>query len=213
MNHRYLLTVVSSWFGPRETAANTQTTPTDWTPRDILAGRAFTGGSAPDAPIRELTVIVRRSGSAIAAERSRLALLAQAGEVQKGMGIHATHVIGQSLPPHLTLLPGSLVTWDTVAGAAAFRKTWVAGYFRRGDLVWEIIVSGGEARCLAGLVIDLATDLESREMSRPDPIDPEWTGGLWSLLPDEGDLPGPMLLDTVFAGDRIYDMRAAPLAA
>ncbi len=50
-------------------------------------------------------------------------------------------------------------------------------------------------------------------MSQPDPIDPEWTGGLWSLLPDESDLPGPMLLDTVFANDRIYDLRAASLAA
>lgn len=123
MNHRCLLTVVSCWFGVQNTPATTQTTPTDWTPRDILAGRAFTAGTSPAAPARDLTVIVRRSGSTIAAERSRLALLAQAGEVQKGMGIHATHVIGQSLPHHLALLPGSLVTWDTVAGAAAFRKT------------------------------------------------------------------------------------------
>ncbi len=127
MNHRCLLSVVSSWFGVQNTPPTTQTTPIDWIPRDVLAGRAFTAGSAPSAPIGDLTVIVRRSGSAIAAERSRLALLAQAGEVQKGMGIHATHVIGQSLPPHLTLLPGSLVTWDTVAGAPAFRRSGKPG--------------------------------------------------------------------------------------
>lgn len=99
-----------------------------------------------------------------------------------------------------------------MAGVAAFRTRWAAGYFRRNGLTWEIIATGGETDDLARLVIDVANDLTARPVTEPDPSAPGWTGGLWSLLPDGDNLPSPMRLDTVFDNDCIYDL-AAPAAA
>lgn len=211
MNRRGLLNVVSSLFGTQSSI--TSAPPPDARPLDQLAGRAFVGDTQAGSPAGYLTVIVRHAPSVLAAERTRLALLAQAGDIERGLDIHATHVTGRPLPAHPAQEPGSLVTWDTVAGAAAVRTRWAAGYFRRDGLVWEIIATGAKTDGLARLVIDTATDLTARPVSGPDPIDPQWTGGLWSLLPAEADLPAPMRLDTVFAGDRIYDVQATPIAA
>ncbi|MDQ3442953.1 MAG: hypothetical protein M3490_05015, partial [Chloroflexota bacterium] len=122
----------------------------------------------------------------LAAERTRLALLGQAGDIERGTEYHATHVIGQPLPDHLALRPGSLVSWDTVARAAAVRTSWAAGYFRRHDLTWEIIATGTRPADLARLVTNLADDLTAREITAPGQ---DWTGSLWTLLPTEADLP------------------------
>jgi len=211
MNRRSLLTVVSTLFGTQTPAASA--TLTDGRPLDRLAGRVFAGDPQAGSTVSYLTFIVRNASSVLAAERTRLALLAQAGDIERGLDIHATHVTGRSLPDHLTHLPGSLVTWDTVAGAAAFRTRWAAGYFRRDGLVWEIIATGAKTDDLARLVIDLAIDLTARQVTGPDPSAPSWTGGLWSLLPTGNDLPTPMRLDTVFAGDQVYDVGEAAIAA
>lgn len=208
MNRRGLFTVVSSLFGTHSASAM----PADGRPLDHLAGRAFASGTRIGSPFSYLTVIVRQAPLVLAAERVRLALLAQAGDIERGLDIHATRVTGQSLPDRLTHLPGSLVTWDTMAGVAAFRTRWAAGYFRRDGLTWEIIATGGETDDLAGMVIDVADDLTSRPVTEPDPSAPGWTGGLWSLLPDGDDLPSPMRLDTVFDNDCIYNLAASAAA-
>ncbi|MDQ3654617.1 MAG: hypothetical protein M3457_06015 [Chloroflexota bacterium] len=211
MNRRSLLTVVSTLFGTQSPPVSAVSAA--GRPLDHLAGRAFAGDAQAGSSVGYLTVIVRNASSVLAAERTRLALLAQAGDIERGLDIHATHVNGRSLPDRLAQLPGSLVTWDTVAGAAAVRTRWAAGYFRRGDLVWEIIATGAKMDDLARLVIDLADDLTSRQITGPDPSAPQWTGGLWSLLPNGDDLPSPMRLDTVFAGDQVYDVGEAAIAA
>lgn len=205
MNRRSLFTVVSTLFGTHSAAAM----PADGRPLDRLAGRAFASGTRIGSPFSYLTVIVRQAPSVLAAERVRLALLAQAGDIERGLDIHATRVTGQSLPDHLTHLPGSLVTWDTVAGAAAVRTRWAAGYFRRNDLTWEIIATGGETDDLARLVIALADALTVREITEPGP---DWSGGLWNLLPTEANLPASVRLDTVFDNDCIYDLAASAAA-
>ncbi len=211
MNRRSLLTVVSTLFGTQSPSAPAM--PVDDNPLDHLAGRAFAGATRPRSPAGYLTVIVRHAPSVLAAERIRLALLAQAGDIERGMEIHATHVIGRSLPDDLARLPGSLVTWDTVARTTGVRTHWAAGYFRRDALTWEIIATGGEADALAGLVIDVADDLTSRTITVPEPDEPARSGGLWSLLPNENDLPSAMRLDTVFAGDQVYDLTETAIAA
>ncbi len=199
MNRHSLLSVVSTLFHAGSAAPAPTFLP------EGLAGRAFiaTAGASPGY----LTVIVRRAPSAPAAERTRLALLAQAGDIERGMHVHATHVTGRTLPSPLAQGPGagSLVTWDTVAGIPAVRTRWAAGYFRRDELTWEIIATGADADDLARLVVDLATDLTAREVSEPCAA---WMGGLWSLLPTESDLPAPLRLETVFDNDRIYDLAA-----
>lgn len=206
MNRRSLLTVVSSLF-PHHPAVDT---PPPVLTSDVLAGRAFAATARAGTGLRYLTVIVRRAPSVLAAERTRLALLGQAGDIERGTEYHATHVIGQPLPDHLALRPGSLVSWDTVARAGAVRTSWAAGYFRRHDLTWEIIATGTRLTDLARLVIDLADDLTAREITAPGQ---DWTGSLWTLLPTEADLPASMRLDTVFANDRIHDLAAARTAA
>lgn len=206
MNRRSLLTVASNLFAFHAAPAASAR------PVNVpegLAGRAFTDMAGASAAY--LTVIVRRAPSALAAERTRLALLSQAGDIEPGMHVRATRVTGRALPEHLAQEPGasSLVAWDTVAESAAARTRWVAGYFRRGDLTWEIIATGTDAEALARLVTGLATDLMARDASEPSG---QWTGGLWSLLPLETELPAPLRLETVFDNDRIHDL-AMPAAA
>ncbi len=151
-----------------------------------------------------------------AAKVSSHYLIAQAGEVDRGMDSHATHVTGYPLPRHLAQRPASVVAWDTMAGASAVRAHWAAGYVRRDGFVWEIIATGADPDALARLVIGLATtlaDFTARPVTGPDPSEPRFTGGLWSLLPTEFDLPAPMRLDSVFTDDGVYDAQTVPRAA
>ena len=206
MNRRSLRTAVSNLFAHHSASDAPTSIPTP----DILAGRAFIRGAWAGRGVSSLTVIVRRAPSELGAERTRLALLAQAGDIERGTEYHATQVIAQQLPDHLAQRPGSVVSWDIVARAAAVRTHWAAGYFRRSDLTWEVIATGSDPAELAGLVVDLANVLTAREIGEPGS---NWTGGLWSLLPAEADLPFSMRLDTVFIGDLMYDLNEVAIAA
>ncbi len=153
-----------------------------------MAGRAFAG---TDASLDYLTVIAWNEASSIAAENRRLALLDDAGRTSPGMGIGVFAMRGHTPPPELDGIPGSVISWLTRGPDRA--SGWAAGFFRRGRVTWEIVVSGRDVDLLVRIVMDLATNLARRE-----PAIPADGGTLWDLLPVASDLDPPVTLETTF---------------
>lgn len=156
-----------------------------------MAGRAFAG---TDASLHYLTVMAWNEASSVAAENRRLALLEDAGRTTPGMGVGVSAMRGHALPAGLDQIQGSVISWVTTGAGGSIG--WAAGYFRRGRVTWEIVVSGQDVDRLARIVMDLAIDLSRRE---PEIAGADRAAGsLWDLLPAVSDLGPAMTLEATF---------------
>lgn len=203
MHRPRILSLVSSWLASPTPSFDAATPLVGRGLRDV-AGRAFVAGAPSTMPLGYLTVIARAYEDTEAAASATRALLADAGDPYGKAGISIVARCEEALPFDLAPLDGGLVTWRTIAGPAAVRTGWATGVFRRGNLVWDITVSGVDPAVLAPVVLDLGRELASRRQT-------EW--GLWDLVPEADALPVPMQVDAVFTRQSFPDDIPATIAA
>lgn len=175
--------------------------PEDW------VGRSFILNTG-DEVVTSLGVTVWQFDNAYQADGKLEDLVAQAGTVDDGQEIS---VVSRDLLPLIHELPGRVLTWTHVAGAAAVRTDYVGGFFQREELVWSIIVLGTDTLAMGEFVLALAVDLIDREMTDPPTGDQRWTGGLWDLLPEEDELEGDFQIFRIVERGRTYGPDDEPI--
>lgn len=185
MHRPRILNLVSSWLVAPQSAPFDAATPLVGRGLDEVAGRAFEASEPGTLSFGYLTAIVRSYENDDTAASATRALLADAGDPHGTAGVA---VVNRRLRP-LSGDRGGVVTWGTVRGFDSSRSAWATAVIRRDHLVWDVTVTGIGIAQLERTVIDLAGQLARRPAS-------DW--GLWDLLPDVDDLPGPMRVDALF---------------
>ncbi len=142
---------------------------------------------APDDPVA-LNVTIRRQGGLVAPLPTAEEILeADQAAGHERVGIEYHIVASQTLPAPVELDMESLfLTWTTLEGAVAVRRTWGVAMLQQDDTRWTTSVVDGDAEAQADLLRAVAM------------IAPTLAGGatLLDLLPSEADLPAGWRLAT-----------------
>lgn len=126
------------------------------------------------------------------AEAARLRFVAAAAEDYDHRYDPSVSVAELPLPDPLQDMPGSLILTTIVVGAAAVRRDYLTGVFRRNSIVWVLKAFGAGPWEMDDVIIDLMNILAEKRISSLTPgvnDDGFQTGGLWDLLPGAGDVP------------------------
>jgi|GEM_PF-3122359 len=99
--------------------------------------RSFTASMDGSGFVR-IDVEILKLATEDGAERERRRRLRIPSEKLRGE-FYVVHEEGIPLPDDLAGLPGTMIRYDTVAGAAAVRATTVIGAFRQAEVIWVVV--------------------------------------------------------------------------
>jgi len=141
-----------------------------------------------DASFTQMEIRIRAFGSEEGAERERRLTLR--APVMEFLGeIYPGNPREMEIPEDLARLPGNVVHYDVIAGAAGARSTQLMGAFRIGSLMWMIDAANADL----ALVVRLAEGISARvQAAKPGSITRR--SGLRALLPDAGAFGEPVEL-------------------
>jgi len=154
-------------------------------------------------PIRSVSVRVSEWADEDAADHHREQVVDRAGSDLPRGEFYQSEPVRHVLPPELSTLPATAVTWNTTVGVAAYRTEWVLLSARRQAVVWDLGISGGEPAPVLDLAVALAMDLTARSVVAGSDLD--------RLLPKPGQLPDGMTLEYRMTPDGTFDAKGTPM--
>ncbi len=206
MNRRQFATatatvaIIAGSIARTHAARGTNVPPVEFDAEDYAAVRFI--ANAED-PIRSVSVRVSAWADEADAERHRGQVVARAGSDLPLGEFYQSEPVRSVLPPELSTLPATAMTWNTTVGVAAYRTEWVLLSARRETVVWDLGISGGEPAPVLDLAVALAIDLTARDVV---------TGNDFArLLPDPGQLPDGMTLEYRMTPDGTVDAQGTPI--
>jgi hypothetical protein len=134
-----------------------------------------------------LGITVRRQGGLVAPLPTADEILdANLDAGHKRAGIEYYIVGSQTLPaPEGLDMESLFLTWTTLEGAAAVKRTWGVAMLQQDGIRWTISVLDGHIGDIAGVLATTAS-----LVTPPSPDTPAAIGSLLDLIPSETDLPG-----------------------
>jgi hypothetical protein len=205
MNRRRLVAAIVSTLvvAPRLAEAR-YIPPVEFDPEDFAAVSYSDG--VEEAPIRSLSVRVSRWADVEAAEAHRQATITVAGSDLPDGEFYQTDPVAYPVPAELVDFSSTIMGWNTTIGVAVYRTEWALLAVRRETLVWDLQIGGAEVKPVLDLAGTMAIDLVKREIA------PSLDRGLWSLLPDEADVPEGLTLEDRMSPDGTFDAQGTPVA-
>lgn len=199
MNRRVLITMFGAALGAAPRLANARFIPPVEFDADDFAAIRF-AASDNEQVIRSASVRVSTWPNEDKAEEIRLWLTEGAGSNLPDGEFYQSEpiVYANSM---LLVDDTSIVGWTTTVGVAAYRTEWVLLTMRKGSVVWDLRVSGSDAKSVRNFASDLASRLTDREV----------TTDLFDLLPTEEEMPDSLVLDYRMSPDAATNGQGTPV--